>query len=154
MAKRAKKPGEKPATNDPTPAGGETTAGYFRKVFHENPHLLTERSNKKLLLRWLADHPGETVVPKKVKANLATLNSVRRSKKRTKVAARAQKNQPAGLEQKKVTTVPTGETQLELLEHQIDECLILAKTIDRDALASIITHLRQARNETVWKIGK
>jgi hypothetical protein len=154
MAKRAKNPKEKSGTNEPTPAGGETTAGCFRKVFHENPHLLTERSNKKLLQRWLADHPRETVVPKSVKANLANIKSVLRSKKRSKVAARTLKNQPTGQEQKKVTTVPTGDTQLELLEHQIDECLILAKTIDRDALASIITHLRQARNETVWKIGK
>ena len=71
-----------------------------------------------------------------------------------KIAARAQKDQPAGQGQTKVTRVPTGDTQLELLEHQIDECLILAKTMDRDALASIISHLRQARNETVWKIGK
>src|ERR1700747_2060583 len=101
MAKRAKKPGEKSGTNDPTPAGGETTAGYFRKVFQENPKLLTERSNKKLLQRWLADHPGETTVPKKVKANLANLKSVLRSKKRSKVAARAQQAQPAG--EKKVT---------------------------------------------------
>jgi hypothetical protein len=150
MAKKAKPPGDKPGDG----AEKETTAGYFRKVFKENPHLLKERSNKKLLQRWLADHPGETAVPKSVKANLANLKSVLRSKKRSKVAARAQLKQDPGQAPQKVARVPTGDTQLELLEHQIDECLILAKTIDRDVLASIISHLRQARNETVWKIGK
>jgi len=133
--------------------GKETTAGYFRKVFEESPHLLNERSNKKLLKCWLADHPGETEVPRSVKANLANLKSVLRSKQRSKVASRAQKKLAPG-EQKKVATVPTGDTQLELLEYQIDECMILAKSMDRDDLESIISHLRRARKEVVWKIGK
>jgi hypothetical protein len=154
MAKKAQPPDENQGGNTHSAGDGkETTAGYFRKIFHEHPQLLNERSNKKLLKRWLLDHPGETVVPKSIKANLANLKSVLRSKKRTKVAAKAQKKQPPGQEHK-VATVPTGDTQLELLEHQIDECLILAKAMDRDALQSIISHLRQARNETVWKIGK
>jgi len=133
--------------------GKETTAGYFRKVFEESPHLLNERSNKKLLKCWLADHPGETEVPRSVKANLANLKSVLRSKQRSKVASRAQKKLAPG-EQKKVATVPTGDTQLELLEYQIDECMILAKSMDRDDLESIISHLRRARKEVVWKIGR
>jgi len=67
--------------------------------------------------------------------------------------ARAQEKLPPG-EKKKVATVPTGDTHLEMLEYQIDECLILAKSFDRDALESVISHLRRARNEVVWKIGK
>jgi hypothetical protein len=154
MAKKTRPPGENSGTNNLSGGDGkETTAGYFRKIFHDNPQLLNERSNKKLLKRWLADHPGVSVVPKSIKANLANLKSVMRSKKRTKVAARAQQKLSPGQEHK-VATVPTGDTQMELLEHHIDECLILAKSIDRELLQSIISHLRQARNETVWKIGK
>jgi len=159
MAKKAKPSGEDPGGNGPVPqqpegAGKETTAGYFRKVFQESPKLLYERSNKKLLQRWLADHPGETVVPKSVKANLANLKSVLRSNKRTKVAARATGKLAGGPGRTPIARVPTGDTQLEHLEHQIDECLILAKNLDRDALQSIISHLRRARNEVVSKIGK
>ncbi len=138
-----------------SPEGGdgkESTAGYFRKVFQEKPQWLNERSNKKLLKRWLADHPGQTEVPTSVKANLANLKSVLRSKRRSNVARRAQKQQPVG--EQKVAKVPTGDTQLELLEYQIDECLILAKSVDRDVLESVISHLRRAQNEVVWKIGK
>ena len=150
MAKKAKPPDD---NQDASGDGKETTAGYFRKIFLDHPELLNERSSKTLLKRWLADHPGQTEVPKSVKANLANLKSVLRSKQRSKVAARAQKKL-APEEQKKVATVPTGNTKLELLEYQIDECLILAKTFDRDALESVISHLRRARNEVVWKIGK
>lgn len=156
MAKKAKPPDNRDTSGQKTPEGGdgqETTAAYFRRIFHENPKWLNERSNKKLLKRWLADHPGQTEVPRTVKANLANLKSVLRSKQRSKVAVHEQNRQATG-EEKKVTTVPTGNTQLELLEYQIDECLILAKTFDRDALESVISHLRRARNEVVWKIGK
>jgi len=133
--------------------GKETTAGYFRKVFEESPDLLNERSNKALLKRWLADHPGETEVPRSVKVNLANIKGVLRSKQRSKVAARAQKKLAPG-ENRKVATVPTGDTQLDLLEYQIDECMILAKTMGRDDMESIVSHLRRARKEVVWKIGK
>jgi len=114
--------------------------------------LLGERSNEKLLQRWLADHPGETEVPKSVKANLANLKSVLRSKKRRKVAGHKQESQPVGEAQ--VATVPTGGSELEALEHQIDECLTTARMLDRQGLDSIISLLRKARNEVVWKIGQ
>ena len=47
-----------------------------------------------------------------------------------------------------------GVRPLELLEEQIDECLVLAKEVDRDGLASVIALLRRARNEVVWKMGE
>jgi len=145
VAKKAKRP--------KGGSGKETTAAYFRKVFEESPHLLNERSNRDLLKRWLADHPGEKEVPNSVKGNLANIKSVLRSKQRSKVASRAQKKL-APEEQKQVAKVPTGDTQLELLEYQIDECMILAKSMGRDDLESIVSHLRRARKEVVWKIGK
>ena len=53
---------------------GESIQGYFRRIFHEKPKLLKERSNDELLARWLADHPSETEVPKRVKSGLANLS--------------------------------------------------------------------------------
>src|SRR6266446_5730109 len=100
MVKKAQK------QNGASQSNGESTAGYFRNVFKENPAWLKERSNEKLLQRWLTDHPGETEVPKTVKANLANLKSVLRSKKRKRVAGKKQEMQPAG--QAEVATVPTG----------------------------------------------
>ena len=45
-------------------------------------------------------------------------------------------------------------TDLDKLEYQIDECLVLAKVLDREGLESVISHLRTARNEVVWKMGQ
>lgn len=134
---------------------GETVTAYFRKVFAESPKLLGEKSNKDLLKRWLQDHPDQTEVPKSVRANLADLKSVLRSRKRNKLAKRADGNQLVqnGLKAK-IATVPTGASALESLEHQIDECLISAKLLDREGLANVIDSLRKARNLVVWRIGQ
>ena len=77
MAKKAK-PADGPET--------ESVAGYFRKVFRENPKLLKERSNDELYRRWLADHPGHEEAPAKVKANLQNIKSVLRAKRGKKMA--------------------------------------------------------------------
>jgi hypothetical protein len=133
--------------------GGETVAGYFRTIFKQNPQLLKGKSNKELLDRWLKDHPDQKEVPKNVKASLSNLKSVLRSKRRTRVAERAEDRQAPG-KRTHVDTVPTGSTELEALEHQIDECLIQAKTMNRKGLENVISHLRLARNMVVWKIGQ
>jgi hypothetical protein len=44
--------------------------------------------------------------------------------------------------------------KLELLEEQIDDCLSLAKSLDREGLGEIIRLLRGARNKVVWKMGQ
>ena len=154
----AKKKTADETTNQPEgngQEGGESTAGYFRRIFKENPKLLGERSNEKLLSQWLADHPEQTEVPKNIKANLSNLKSVLRSKNRTKVAQdKEQENeQVVDREITPVARVASGSSDLEVLELQIDECLILAKQLDREGLENVINHLRKARNEVVWKIG-
>src|SRR5437867_12681617 len=91
MAKRARKaqPTQQANGNPATAtAPEESVAGYFRKVFKENPKLLKGKSNEELLRRWLADHPDHQEVPKKVKASLSNIKSVLRSKKRRRKAAR------------------------------------------------------------------
>jgi hypothetical protein len=156
MAKKSK-PAAAPVPS-PNAALGETVAGYFRRVFKKNPGWLKERSNDKLLQKWLADHPGEKAVPTTVKANLANLKSVLRSKKRKKVARVAEASEPAATPAAtppvKVARVPTGITKLDALELQIDECLIAARHFDRAGLHDVIAMLRRARNAVVWKIGQ
>ena len=137
--------------------GEESTAGYFKRIFRQFPRLLGERSNAKLLGQWLADHPDHSEVPDNVKANLSNVKSVLRSKRRTKVAKRAQPAQSNGVAVQTVAPVvrkPLGSSKLDELELQIDECLILARHLDRDGLHDVITLLRRARNAVVWMIGQ
>ena len=44
--------------------------------------------------------------------------------------------------------------QLEMLEERIDDCLSMAKGMDRAPLEEVIRHLRHARNMVVWKLGE
>ncbi len=138
-------------------AQSESTAAYFRRIFKENPSLLKERSNEMLLTRWLTDHGDHTEVPQTIKNNLSNLKSVLRSKKRKKVARRAEEAKPYAPTSQPAIPVArkaTGTTKLDDLELQIDECLILAKHVDRQGLETVIQHLRLARNQVVWKIGQ
>jgi hypothetical protein len=136
---------------------GESTGGYFKRLLRENPHWLKGRSNEEILNRWLADNPGHKKVPDNIKGNLSNIKSVLRSKKRKKVAKRAEAAQPAtafALAAAPVARKPLGHTKLDELELQIDECLILARQLDRDGLHDVIGLLRRARNEVVWKMGQ
>jgi hypothetical protein len=138
-----------------TSGGGESVAGYFRNIFKQQPKLLGERSNDKLLQQWLKDHPDQTEVPNNVKTSLSNIKSVLRSKKRGRVAKRAEENQVVehGM-QASIARVPTGSSKLELLEQHIDECLIEARMLDKVGLEDVIHYLRRARNAVVWKIGQ
>jgi hypothetical protein len=144
-------------------ATDETTGGYFRRLFKENPAWLKGRSNDEVLNRWLTDHPGHREVPGNIKAHLSNIKSTMRSKKRRRVAQRTAEAQPNGAVSQPGHTAavtlatkrkPTGTTKLDELEYQIDECLILAKHMDREELHEVISHLRRARNAVVWMIGQ
>src|SRR5262249_32922706 len=128
----------------------------FRKIFEENPRLLKERSNKKLFQRWLDDHPGETVVPERVKTGLANLKSILR-KKRGKRGRKPKAEQPAQ-EPARAASAPQEAAPevnvLEQLEVHIDDALMLAMNLDRRGLEEVIRQLRTARNLVVWKSGK
>lgn len=157
------RPGRKPKYDKPaaTPNGarakqkGETRSGYFRRVFAENPKLLRGKSNQEVLQRWLADHPGEKEVPDRIKYILSNVKSILR-KQRRKRGRPKQEEQPAEPMPAEEATAPanTREQELERLEEEIDDCLSLAKSIDREGLAEVIIHLRQARNHLVWILGE
>jgi hypothetical protein len=133
---------------------GETVAGYFRKVFQENPKLLKQRSNEELFRRWMADHPGHDEVPKYVRTGLQNIKSVLRNqpgKKKGGRPAQAAARPQAAPAQRIPRRAPSRE--LQALEEQIDECMALAKDLDRDGLREVIAQLRDARNEVVRKLG-
>jgi hypothetical protein len=131
---------------------GESVSGYFRRLFRENPKLLRAPSSQPLLDRYLEDHPEETEVPKRVIQILYNVKSILRSKKR-KRKAKALQETPAATGNFDVSPPreSTVSNELEVLEEQIDECLSLAKSLDREGLENVINHLRRARNEVVVK---
>jgi hypothetical protein len=133
----------------------ETIAGYFRRIFGENPRLLKERSNDALLARWRQDHPGEKVNAS-VKAGLSNIKSILRSQGRKKKARKEAADQrerdvQAGIEPRKAAPPKRG---MAALEEAIDDCLMMAKATDKEGLEVVIDLLRRARNQVVWKMGE
>jgi hypothetical protein len=155
MAK--KKPGKHSVENAQPQPAGENVSAYFRQVFKENPMLLQISSNDDVYRRWLDDHPGEEEVPTRVKQVLSLVKSTLRTKRRKKrvhLEAASPVAETVSPAVKSMSSVASTVTQdLQCLEESIDECLMKAKTLDREALASVIGHLRSARNEIVLKHG-
>ncbi len=138
-------------------AGGnkETTSGYFRRIFKENPKLLKKGTNPEVLGRWLKDHPGKREVPKNVQAILHNLKSVLRKKRQQRGA---EKGQTASAPVETTAKEPSpasrrASTGLAQLEGQIDDCLVRARGMDPEGLARVIEWLRRARNEVIRKAG-
>ena len=125
-------------------------SGYFKSVIDENPQWLDGvGTNKLILARFQADHPSKPITGK-IKANLANVKSVLRKDKRKRGGVRASPHLFAA----RSTPGFAGSRSLPGLEEYIDECLTLAKNLDREGLAHVIRLLRNARNEVVWKMGR
>jgi hypothetical protein len=125
--------------------------GYFRKFFEEDPSLLHSGSNETLIERYKADHPNYTQKGlKRAKQNLANLKSTLRKKEREEGGVRrAPRFNAAKMAPVAMDFGPT----LEGLEEQIDECLGMARKLDRVKLENTIRYLRAARNEVSMIIG-
>jgi hypothetical protein len=131
---------------------GESLSAYFRRLFKKHPKLLRAASSKPVM--------DDTENPARVKSVLYNVKSVLRGQKRRKQAQAsvAALDAQAARQAPEIPNVslPAGSTlnELEVLEEQIDECLALAKGLDRVMLDNVIQHLRLARNAVVLKQGQ
>jgi hypothetical protein len=141
-------------------ANGGSVAGYFRRLFQENPGWLSDRSNDEPLRRWLADHPDQTEVPQKVKVGLQNVKNILR-KRLTKKIGRPRKDrvsapvaETAAVPETHRASSRLSRKDLDNLEHQIDGCLMSARGMDQEGLAEVINHLRRARNAVIGRMGE
>jgi hypothetical protein len=133
----------------------DTIAGYFRRMFEENPKLLDARSNKELLERWHRDHPKYAKIPENVKTGLANVKSLMRKLKREGKLGRKTAVAPAAAPAPAPADfVPSTDNPLEPLEIRIDECINLARSLDADRLERVIKVLLHARRQVVWLMGE
>lgn len=137
---------------------GGSSWSYFGKLFEEHPEWLDERSNDLILARYREDHglAPDAPIDKTVKNNLANIKSVRRKMRRDKAKAAGKSAAAAA----PATTTAAAATprrsggKLEELELLIDDCLTMARNLGREGMEEIITQLRRARREVVWKMGE
>ena len=145
-------------TQQPAPSSnGETTSGYFRRIFREDRTLLKQGTNAAVLERWLQDHPGHKAVPDNIKATLHNLKSVLRRKRKQRRAEKAQAPPAAVVSVALAAPGPAAARRagaaLGRLEEEIDACLGVAREMDHEGLAEVIDRLRAARNAVVRMAG-
>lgn|SRR5262249_43314147 len=135
---------------------GESISSYFRSAFQENPAWLQANSNELVLAKYKEDHgiSAEAPLSQSIKAGMASAKHIMRKKlgvgpKRGRKVGRAIRAAVAALPEPRRKSAT-----LEHLEELIDECLTLAKNLDREGLTKVIHLLRNARNEVVWKHGQ
>jgi len=125
-------------------------SSFFRPIFEAEPALLDLASNADLIKRWTDANPRHTERDlKRVKQNLANLKSQMRKKNQDKGG----KGKKAAGAARATNAVHGGRPTMGRLEEYIDECLTIAKTLDRTGLGDVIELLHEARNEVVWKMG-
>jgi hypothetical protein len=90
----------------------------------------------------------------KIRAVLMNVKSVLRHRKRKRRARKAGRPQEQAVTTHELPKPAKPARHLEALEEQIDDCLSLAKGLDRDGLGDVIVLLRRARNQVVWKMGQ
>src|SRR5262245_56065526 len=136
-------------------AGG-SVSGYFKAIFKENPSLVKSTSNEEIFDRWLKDHPGQKEVPDRVKGILFNVKSKLRKKLGAK-RGRPRKDEQTTIAVQPADVAPIRRStarELESLEERIDDCLTLARSLNREGLEAVIDLLRKARNGVVVKQGQ
>jgi hypothetical protein len=112
----------------------KSVSAIFRRIYQEKPALLASTSNDEVYRRF-QQITGKPVNDRQ-KGIHNNLKSVLR--KGDKIHGGRQR-----------TVKQAGDNALEQLEELIDDCMDSAKSIDRDSLASVIQHLRQARKQVI-----
>jgi hypothetical protein len=131
---------------------GESMSAYFRTVFNAKPHWLNQTSNDEVIARYRADHnmAASADVGKSVKQTMANVKSILRKEARGGSGKRANARPMAAAK----LPMPAGKPRLDTLEELIDDCMVVAKGLDREGLDHVIRLLRHARNAVVWKLGQ
>jgi hypothetical protein len=144
----------KTSKSDEAQQAGGSVSGYFKALFKENPSLVKSTSNEEIFDRWLKDHPEEKEVPDRVKGILFNVKSKLRKKLGARRGRPRHEEQPAiAVQPAEVAPIRRLPTRgLESVEERIDDCLSLAKSIDREGLEGVIALLRKARNGVIRKL--
>src|SRR5262245_57643672 len=117
MAKRGRRP----------KGNGESISGWFRQVFGQHPEWLKGRSNAAVIERWQQDHPGGTFGDRERNA----CNNIK-SIMRKRLRKRGRKPAAAGAVPAVANAVRVSRGNLEMLEERIDECMGMARALDRE----------------------
>jgi hypothetical protein len=127
-------------------SGKQTLSSYWEPLLRAHPEWWKgkkKRSNTKAIEQWEADHPGEKFTNQWRQALQNVKSRLRGEKRGSKTAAEGTAVAPAA------RPAPRHPRSMLALEEQIDECLMHAKALGRDAVGQVIDLLREARNKII-----
>lgn len=123
---------------------GESRNAYFRRLFESNSGWLKGSDNSPVVAQWKLDHPGKEM-KRPDKQSMANAKSFVR-KQQLHGGKRGQRRLLArSLGHKGIIS------DLEKIEFLLDEALFQSRRIDEQGLASVISHIRNARKEVILK---
>lgn len=118
--------------------------GEFREIFKAKPRLLKIRSNEEVANLWLNNHPEYSELPPRARSSMANIKSHLKKQRRKRGRKKAEANSTP-----EPRPVKSRTANLNALEIHIDDCMDLARQIDRERLDNVLKLLRNARNEVI-----
>lgn len=133
---------------------GESVFRYFRRIFEAHPDWLEQKSNDQVLAQYRQDHglSADDPVEKRIRDAMANSKSLTKKRLRESGASTGAKSGRGGY--RKTTQTGVSVSRMETLEEQIDDCLTMARSLDKETLTTVVRLLRKARNEVVWLMGQ
>ena len=138
-------------------ADGPSKSKIFRRYFEKRPELLKVPGFDDVIVLYKQEFPNQefTERDRQIAANIKSRirkerNISRRRRRRGRAAGAAAGGEMA-------IAAPRGHrgiSSLQILEGQIDDCLIAARKLDRAELGDVIKHLRRARNLVIVRLGE
>src|SRR5262245_52820554 len=138
--------------------GGDSVGGWFRELYTKQPDLLKQGTNADVIALWEKAHAGQRM-DERVKGIMANVKSQMRKKMGLGKLRGRRRRRKVALDGAAggvmVAAKPrASRLSLEDLEGAIDDCMAMAKNINRERLVTVLQHLRKARNLVVYELGE
>ncbi len=135
---------------------GDSVSGWFRQYWRAHPELIRSKSNNAVVDAWKGAHTGKEFGRREKQALANTKSSVKKELRIGKPGRKPKGTVAAPVKAAKGPKANAAAGSLEQLELAIDRCLSTARSYeDRDDdMQKVVKHLRVARNELVWILGK
>jgi hypothetical protein len=134
---------------------GLSRSQIFRRYYEKKPELLKVPGFDDVSVMYKQEFPDRdfTERDRQIAANMKT----RMRKERNIARRRRRRRVAAGAVGEMTLNLPRGHrgiSSLQVLEEQIDDCLIAARRLGRPELVDVIKHLRRARNLIIVRLGE
>jgi hypothetical protein len=129
----------------------KSLAAVFKKYYAEHPEWLEGDGNAKAIAQFEEDHAGRKANAKVRQAMYNVKSAL--NKGETGAVRQGGKKAPPRQMAAAARRTARPSAPLSVLEAQIDECMFLARHIEKEQMQNVLANLHRARNAVVVMIG-